>query len=695
MNFSITTEYSEWWILICLLVSFLITFFLYRRSKIISELKKWQKILLYSLRFIFIFFLTFLILTPVIKNLKRTVMQPLVIFVQDNSSSLLMTKDSLFMKKEYTAEINKLLNATGEKYELFSHDFGSDFSDSLSFLFDDKQTNISMIADEIEKRYFNRNIGAIILASDGIFNSGSNPVSKFEKFRYPVYTIALGDTNIQRDIVLAEVLYNKIAFLGNKFPVKITVDFHKLKNAETKIQIIKDNKVLISESLKSNSDNYTGESFFEIEADKTGLQYYTISVIPVDGEFSRKNNILRIAVDVIDSRQKVLILSNSPHPDIAALKNSIATNINFQVSHFDINDFKGKPEDYNLIIMHQLPSVSNVSVSVFKDIFAKKIPVLFIIGSQTDLKKFNALNIGLQINQRKQSLEESLPELNNDFTVFSIDNLAELSSMATPLVTPFGDYRIKPGMEVLFYQKIKNINTDKPLIFFNRMTDHKTGFISGEGIWKWRLQEKFITGTSERSDIMINKIIQFLALKVNKEKFIVDCKRVFSETENVLFRAELYNENFELYNIPEISLVIEDYEGKNYNYSFGKTSDAYSLDAGQFPVGEYSYKATAEVNNKKSYAAGKFIVTESNFEEMNLKADHKLLALISESTGGQMFYPEDISEIINRIQENENIKAISYIEKDMIELINLKWIFFVLLLIISLEWFLRKYYGSN
>ncbi|MFH2142040.1 MAG: hypothetical protein ABIJ97_06445, partial [Bacteroidota bacterium] len=434
-------------------------------------------------------------------------MQPLIVIAQDNSRSIKRTKDSTLYTSGYKNDLNNLISSLGQDYEVMQHDFGSGIFDTISFNFSDNQTNISELFDLIEKKYFNRNIGALILSSDGIYNNGYNPAGIENNLKYPVYAIAMGDTNVHKDIILAEVLYNKIAFLGNKFPIKISFDIQKLKTVETELQIIKNNEILFSKKIKATSDNYSEEVYVEIDANAVGLQYYNVYIKPVDGEVSTKNNIMKIAVDVIDGKQKILILSNSPHPDIAALKNAIATNLNFQTDHFNINDFKGKPDDYNLIIMHQIPSSANAATPIFQQIFTKKIPVILILGSQSDIKKLNSLSTGLQIIQRKPSYEESVPVTNKDFSVFTTDNLPELTAIATPLITLFAEYKINPGVEVLFYQKIRNINTNKPLFLFNKLADHKIGIITGEGIWKWRLYERMNNGNSDNFDIFINKII--------------------------------------------------------------------------------------------------------------------------------------------------------------------------------------------
>jgi hypothetical protein len=62
-------------------------------------------------------------------------------------------------------------------------------------------------------------------------------------------------------------------------------------------------------------------------------------------------------------------------------------------------------------------------------------------------------------------------------------------------------------------------------------------------------------------------------------------------------------------------------------------------------------------------------------------------------SGGQLFYKNQLAELEKAIEQNENIKPVIYKQNEVKELLNLKWIFFVILGLLSLEWFIRKWNG--
>ncbi|MBT3208301.1 MAG: hypothetical protein HN704_03710 [Bacteroidetes bacterium] len=695
MNNTIVTEYPIWLVLACILIAFLYAFFLYRRDKTLKDIGKWKIATLSVFRFAAVFILCFLLLSPFIKSEKITIENPIVIFAQDNSESVIINKDSIFYKEEYPQIVENFVTDLKQQFSTNTYTFGNELTKNLQFSYTDKQTDFTSLLGQIGNNYYKRNVGAIIISSDGIYNNGKNPIYSTDEINFPIYTIALGDTNPQKDIILSEVLYNKIAFLGNKFPVRSVVDINELKGTNTKIGIIHKNKTLFSKEILVTDNRFSVTIDAEIEANEKGLQRYKIVVSPNNHEISKKNNSQDIIIDVIDSKQKILIVANSAHPDIGALRKTLKLNENFELDYCPIDDLNQNVKDYNLLILHQLPSKTNAATTLLSEVFKNKIPCLFILGASSSTEKFNNLKIGLNIYQTKGATEETQAKINSKFPLFeSNEESIQFFSKAPPLISPFGEYKTNPSANVLFYQKIKNINTQKPLILFNTHSENKIAVISGEGIWRWRLNDFLNNSNHNFFNEFINSVVQYLALSISKERFIVSYENLYSENENIIIRAEVYNESYELINSEDLEIEISDQNENKFNFIFDKTSKAYRLDAGLFPAGDYKFRATAEVSDEILTKEGKFSVLPVNIEAINSKANHQLLNQLAENNNGKMYFPQQISELQKDLENNNNIVPISHSEQKFIELINLKWIAFIILFLLSLEWFFRKYLGS-
>ena len=158
--------------------------------------------------------------------------------------------------------------------------------------------------------------------------------------------------------------------------------------------------------------------------------------------------------------------------------------------------------------------------------------------------------------------------------------------------------------------------------------------------------------------------------------------------------AEVYNESYELINEPDVNIVITDANNKKFPFAFTKTTNAYRLNAGVFPVGEYSYEARVKVGEKLYTQKGKFSVSALQIELTNTVADHQLLYHLSKNHGGELVYPVNMDKLVEKLQAREDVKSVSYSENKLDDLLNLKWIFFLLLVLLSVEWFLRKRNGA-
>lgn len=645
-------------------------------------------------RFISIFAMLLLILSPIVNSISTYIEKPIIIIANDNSESVKINSDSTLLQK-LPSSIDSMINQLSENYDVKTLSFSNQIDDTLKYSYDGKITSFSNLFKEIDNRFANQNIGALIIASDGIYNEGSNPYYNAKNLNYPIYTIALGDSSEQNDIYLKEVISNKIAFLGNKFPVQLFYTTTGLKGQESKLIVTQNDNQIFTKPVIISNDNYSETVNFEIEAKSPGIQHYKIEIVPLNNEANIKNNEKKLAIDVIDNRQKILILSNSTHPDIGALKSALSSNQNFEIECFNINDFKNNVSQYNLIILHQLPSATNNITSILAEINKSKIPVLFILGSQSNIKQINSQNLGIAINQSKSSSEDAKPYVNNNFTYFELsEDIKNIFNKFPPLVVPFGDYKTSPNCEVMLFQNIKTVNTTKPLLFFVNNSENKAGFILGEGIWRWKINNYIEKENHDLFNEFINKIVQYLALKVQKDQFVLNHKKMFNESESIIFDAEYYNNSFELNNDGDITIEITDNEDIKYPFNFNKTEKTYRLSAGIFKEGIYSYVASLKTSDKMLSKKGSFSILPINIESENTIANHKLLKQLAEFNGGLFTYPLHSNKITDNIQLNKNIASIMYSEKNIDDVINYKLIFGIILVLLSLEWFLRKYYGS-
>ncbi len=684
-------------VFVCVLLGVIYSVLFYRKEKLLSEVSNWIIYSMALLRFTVVTSLALLLMEPLIQNESQKIEKPIVVIAQDNSKSVVLNKDSIFYQDEFKTKLNHLRDKLSEKYEVKTLSFGEKLTDGFVYSFDEKQTDFSLLLDDLYAKYYGRNLGAVIIAADGVYNKGQNPIYASSNLKNAsIYTIALGDTAKKKDVAIANIVHNKLAYLGNDFPIEVVVSADYFRDKKAVAKVFKGDKLITSQDLIFSSDNDIQTLPFKIEATTAGKQKYVVEIATTDDEFTLVNNRAEVFIEVLDNKQKIIIVNAAPHPDIAALKFAIEKNINYQVDIINIGDYAGKLSDYNLVVMHNIPSVNGGENKLLADIEKEKTPVLYFIGAQTQFSSFNQLKCGLSIVAPK-GVTNAKASLNSGFNNFTIEEgLKNLIADLPPLEIPFaGDYKVSNGANILFYQKIGSTTTSYPLIGFNEKNNQKIGFVLGEGIWRWKFQDYIKNKNTSSFEALISKMIQFLAVKEDKNKFRVSANGEFLENENVVLQAELYNDIYELVNDAEVTLTITNEEGEEYpQKAFAKVGQSYRLDAGIFSPGNYVYTATTTANGVKYEVKGEFIVKELKVEYLDAVSDHALLFSLSDKTGGKMYPKDNFDEIVNDIEKNNNIASLSYINKELTDIIKWKWILFLILALLSIEWFLRKRNGA-
>jgi hypothetical protein len=378
------------------------------------------------------------------------------------------------------------------------------------------------------------------------------------------------------------------------------------------------------------------------------------------------------------------------------MKQSIESNLNYEVSYSLLENFNyDEKSRYDLVILHQLPGSRNEGLRLIKSLREKQIPLLFVLGNATGVNQISNESGELIITGNRTNSNDVSAIFNKQFALFGLDESnANIIQKFPPLSAPYGNYKVPLDAQVLFYQQIGYVKTQVPLVFFIKSNRQQTGYFCGEGFWKWRLQNYLLQQNHDITNELMSKIVQLLASKNDNSLFRVSTiKKKFFENEKIELDAELYNESYELINQPDVSLEVKDSRGKLFQYTFSKTEKSYHANLGNMPVGTYTYNAKVTSGNKSYNKNGQFIVAALQAELIETKAKHQLLNNIALQSGGQLFYKNQLDALEKAIEQNENIKPVIYKQNEVKELLNLKWIFFVILGLLSLEWFIRKWNG--
>jgi len=680
-------------------IAFIFAVSLYFKDKRIKENKSWLPGLLGILRFLSVLGILFLLLMPLIKNYITEEQKPLIVFAEDVSESISLSTD----EAQYTQlqeQLKKLKSELDSKFDIVDIRFSEKLAFNDTDTLNTRTSNLSVPLEFISENYEDQNLGAVIMITDGIYNEGKNPLYANANMEAPLYTIPLGDTTIRKDLIIKNVLHNRIVYLNDKFAIETDVQAYNAVGARSTISISKvvNGKTILLEKQSINIDknNFFKSYKFELTAEQVGNVKYKISLNGINNEITLANNSRNVYIEVLDARQKILLLANSPHPDIKALRTIINSNKNYELDVIMADAITTSLNRYDLIILHNLPSQKYNINTYLAEINKLKKPVFYIVGAETNTSAFNKVQNVMSINGANSSMNDITPILEGGFSLFTLSDLLKSRvKQFVPLKVPFGEYKTDATAKVLLYQKIGNVETQFPLLAYSDINNHKQAVLSGEGIWRWRLTEFTDFPEQPFTKETILKTLQYISQKEDKRQFrAFTNKNNYRENENILFDAQLYNANYEPINNPEAYLRIKNSAGEKFEYTFSKNNNYYYIDAGRLPEDNYSYTASASYNGKALEATGKFSVQSIVKEQYDLTAKHDLLYNLSQQYGGEVLYPDNIDRLRELVSTNDSIKPILYQKAETKPLVDYKWILAVLIIFLAIEWFLRRYFGG-
>lgn len=633
------------------------------------------------LRFLSLLGIFLLLINPIISKKTLEIVKPPLAIVVDNSSSINYLNGIKPTQNSYQALIES--QDLQEKYEIQSFRFDSEFESANEFDFKGSQTNFETIAKNLKNTNRNKTYPTVLI-SDGNQTIGNDYVYSFDSTN-KVFPLIIGDTTKVLDLKINQINANKYAFLKNKFPVELFLNYSGTKNIQAELVISQGKTVYSKESISFSPNKNNQVVNVILPADRVGVQVFTASIRSKEKEKNLFNNTKYFAVDVINQRTNIAIVSNITHPDISALKRAIESNEQRKVSVLKPNELKSVA-DYAVLICYQ-PNTS------FKNVFEQSklagVNKFIITGMHTDFNFLNSQQSSFEFKMSYQK-EDYLAGFNTDFNLFSTENIG--FENLPPLENPFGKITTKGTVSNLLSAKIRTIDTQAPLLSYIEEQGKRTAFLFGENSWKWRLKSHVDNQSFEKYDLFIDKTIQFLASNDSKKSLVVTHESFYNSGESIEFSAQYFNKNYEFDEKAHLTIQIQNTETKqSKNYDLLKSTNSYKVNLDGLLAGKYSF-TVKELNSKTTYS-NKFEILNFNIEKQFVNADVAKLKQLATETEGKVFYPNQVDQLIDTLLKDQSYKTIQKSTINRSPIIEWYWLLVLIAIFLSTEWFVRKYNG--
>jgi uncharacterized protein with PIN domain len=635
------------------------------------------------LRFLSVFGILLLIINPEIEQHTVFEVKPNLAVVVDNSASIKhLNQDQNALNVVAKLQEDTRLNA---RFEMEMFTIGNSLTTNDSINFEATQTNISDGFKTLSQIYKDK-VAPIVLISDGNQTYGADYEYTSKKQTQVTYPIILGDTVAYSDLRIQQLNVNKYAYLKNKFPVEIILVYDGKDNVSSNLVITRGNQTVFNQSLEFSETNNSKTINLTLPANSVGVSTYKATIRPLENEKNSINNEKPFAVEVIDEKTNIAIVSTMSHPDIGALKKAIESNEQRTVSIVSPSEFSNSLDTYHLAILYQPNAAFQTVIQQLK---TSKLNSFIITGTQTQWSFLNSNldNFKQEITQQSEAVQA---HLNINYNAFIIEAL-DVESYP-PLTTEFGAFEATINTQPVLYQTIGNTQTERPLLVTFEDNAKRGAFLLGEGIWKWRAQSYLNHESFQNFDNFIGKLVQYLAATQRRSRLNLNYESFYNGNSNVVMTAQYFNKNYEFDTSASLEINLKEKTTvQNYRVPFVLKQNNYKVDLGSLPAGNYDF--TVSANDGELQQSGSLSILEYHIEQQFLNANVTKLQNVATNTGGTSFFVNDYDALSDQLLNDSRFAIIQKSRKNIVPLIDFKYLLALIVLALALEWFLRKYNG--
>lgn len=671
----------------------------------VKGIQKSYRYILTALRTAIFFILLLLLLNPFFKKETYYYEKPNILVMLDNSASTSIQKSDYQGIESYDNVLSALdfTDSSKVNYQFFSiGDQTQKTAGPKELNHKADQTNLSETMRTIREKQADAN--AVVLLSDGIFTKGQNPIYETDNIDLPIFTIGLGDTTSQKDIMVRSVSTNSTGYLHSSQPVTVSVSSKGFKGKAFQVRLKKDNRSIARKTVRPSISNSSQDVTFELPLEQEGLQQFQVEIPKLADEWTGANNTQLFSVDVKDAKQKVLSLAFEIYPDVKFIRSLLLRDKNIEAiprtwlsaNRFVEGSLNFDPDTLDLAIIEGYPQaglpgklkkkVSNIVQNVPTIVVATP-----LFSPRRYEKDIGTLPVSISGSWDYSEVNIHPAVAPGDHPVMELPTVTYANIPA--ISAPISHLDKTAGPTTLFNSSYRGQDTQKPVLTVQEVGNKRRSFFCGFG-W-FRLDQS--TNPQVRDfveQLWLNTISWTAANPQNELLDVQPTQKSFTGSEPVTINAYLNNERGEVESDATIEISISSDSTKTRFYSMDNDgAGKYQLKLGTMPEGLYSFEATAKKGNRTiDTQKGEFAVARSNAEFITTGRNDQLLRQLASRTSGSYTPFDSISTgfwrqldqrgLLSRNKEQQT--TFFYLYR------HASW-FIIVILLLCVEWIFRKY----
>ncbi len=221
-------------------------------------------------------------------------------------------------------------------------------------------SRIGEALSELRGRYAGKDLGAVVLVSDGIDTGrigrgtlDGESRKALEGLGAPVHTVLIGEKSL-RDLSVAAVLADDFAFVRTPIKLEALIRHHGLGNRQVEVTLTRDGRLVDSKAVLLKGDASEEKVAFDYTPDHPGNVVFEIATPVLTGEALATNNSQVFTLKVIRDRVRVLHVCGRPSWDQRFLRSILRLDPNVDLVSFfilrtDTDEVPWNREDMALI----------------------------------------------------------------------------------------------------------------------------------------------------------------------------------------------------------------------------------------------------------------------------------------------------------------------------------------------------------
>ena len=669
---------NQWlWMIVLIPLSLILSYYIYAKHKFPNF---WTKPLLVFLRASALSLLVILLFNPQIKQKTVRIVYPELSILLDQSTSI---QDSVLIQNFYDQwRADKLLN---EKFHVNWYGFGLEVNPLKKLEFKATQTNIGRAVENLD-RILGQDQGPLVVVTDGQQTLGPS----YEYYRAQnrqIYPVVVGDTIWPEDLALQRVTANPIVRKDQAFEVELVLNrTGSVMELTTELEAYQEGKKI--KSIPVNFPYGATKQLLKTDlvARKVGPQSFRWVLKSVPGERIFMNNNAVLSVEGVDEQRRILLVYHNMHPDIGALTRGLEADERTEIISAHPEKALDQLKDIDAVILYQ---PNRAFAPLMAKIIEEQINVWLISGPQTDWSEVSKIQPVLQKEFLGVS-DELFSLVNREFSLFQPPY--EKWSQMPPLVSDIGPLSINTPHEALLTSVLQNQPSKSIQLGFFEQKGMRWIVWDGIGLWRWKMEAFRQTKSHESFDAFLGILGKYITKHQEKSVLKVKFNSVYAQSAQAELYAQYLDKTDELDMSADLEIKLIHQESKREIIRpLLADSKQYKLNLSDLAPGIYNF--TVRVLGTTEQKSGQFEIDPIQREMGQGFAKIQLMKSWAELNQAPLYYLSKMEDLRKKLLTEPKFMPREIVTEKKLDFIRWYYALAFLILMSTVEWFIRKYNG--